>query len=88
MFTLLNGLVNGKRYDSKDRALIKLFLDKCTNIFCRVLRLKADVHLSFFLTLFEIAFGTRTPKDRYDIKLMTKLFGRELLKTLKIEVSI
>lgn len=33
MFTILNALVNGKHYDSKDRALIKLFLDRCGRIF-------------------------------------------------------
>jgi len=75
MFTLLNALVNGKHYDSKDRAVIKLFLDRCGRIFQRVLRIKEGVHVSFFLALFENAFAVRTPKDRYDIKLMTKLFG-------------
>mmetsp|Transcript_40474 Transcript_40474/g.53094 ORF Transcript_40474/g.53094 Transcript_40474/m.53094 type:complete len:107 (-) Transcript_40474:900-1220(-) len=88
MFTLLNGFVNGKHYDSKDRALIKLFLDRCGPIFKSVLRLKSDVHVGFFLTLFEVAFGTKTEKDRFDIKGLTKLFGQELLRTLKIEVSI
>ena len=33
MFTLLNAFVNGKHYDGKDRALIKLFLDRCGGIF-------------------------------------------------------
>ena len=34
------------------------------------------------MTLFEVHFGTKSPKDRYDIKLMTKLFGKELLKNI------
>lgn len=88
MFTLLNAFVNGKHYDGKDRALIKLFLEYCGPIFKRVLSLKSDVNLGFLLTLFEVAFGTKTQQDRFDIKQMTKLFGQELLKTLKIEVSI
>ena len=53
MFTLLNGFVNYKYYDSKDRTLIKLFLDVCSNTFQNILRVKHDVHVSFFLTLFE-----------------------------------
>ena len=88
MFTLLNGFVNYKYYDSKDRALIKLFLDVCSAIFLRILKLKSDVHVSFFLTLFETSFATRTAKDKYDIKMMQRLFGSELLKTLQIETSI
>ena len=88
MFTLLNAFVNGKHYDGKDRALIKLFLDRCGPIFKKVLSLKADVNVGFLLTLFEVAFGTKTQQDRFDIKQMTRLFGQELLKTLKIEVSI
>ena len=88
MFTLLNGIVNGKHYDSKDRALIKLLLDTCHNVFQEVLRLKKEVSISFFLTLFEVAFATRVPRDKYDIKKMTQLFGVELLKTLQIEASM
>jgi len=88
MFTLLNGIVNSKHYDSKDRHVIKLFLEECQHIFQKILRLKSDVSVNFFLTLFETQFGTRTPKDRYDIKLMAKLFGDELLRTLQIETSI
>ena len=33
MFTLLNAFINGKHYDSKDRALIKLFLGHCRGVF-------------------------------------------------------
>ena len=44
--------------------------------------------MGFFLTIFEMAFGSRTPKDKYDIKMMTRLFGSNLLKTLQIEASI
>jgi len=40
LFTILNGFVNHKRYDSKDRALIKLFLENCQHIFQKVLRIK------------------------------------------------
>ena len=70
MFTLLNGFVNGKHYDSKDRHIIKCFLEECQDIFDQVMHLKSDVHVGFFLSLFECAFATRCPKDRYDIKLM------------------
>ena len=70
MFTLLNGFVNYKHYDSKDRALIKLFLDVCSCSFQNILKVKHDVHMSFFLTLFEISFATRTQRDKYDIKMM------------------
>lgn len=85
---MLNGIVNGKHYDSKDRAVIKLLLDTCHEVFQKVLRLKPGVSVSFFLTLFETAFATRTPRDKYDIKQMAKLFGTELLSTLQIETSI
>ena len=82
MFTVLNSFVNSKHYDSKDRHLIKLFLDASQDILHEVLRLKNDITIGFFLTLFETAFAQRTPRDKYDIKLMSKLFGPELLKTL------
>lgn len=88
MFTLLNGFVNCKHYDSKDRHVIKLFLDACRSIFTSILKLKNDVHVDFFLTLFETAFATRTARDKYDIRQMSKLFGADLLKTLQIETSI
>jgi len=52
------------------------------------LHLKADVSVNFFLTLFETQFATKTARDKYDIKLMAKLFGDELLRTLQIETSI
>lgn len=69
MFTLLNGFVNYKHYDSKDRHLIKLFIDECKETFVRVLKLKEDVPVNFFLTLFEISFTeARIPRDKYDIK--------------------
>ena len=57
MFTILNGFVNAKHYDSKDRALIKLFLENCASTFRQILGLKPDVHIGFFLTLFEVAFA-------------------------------
>lgn len=88
MFTILNAFVNSKHYDSKDRHLLKLFLDTCQHILHEVLRLKPDVHVGFFLTLFETTFAQRCSRDKYDIKLMQRLFGDELLKTLQIETSI
>jgi len=76
MFTLLNGFVNYKHYDSKDRHLIKLFIDECTDTFQRILKLKNDVPVLFFLTLFETSFTeARIPRDKYDIKQMQRLFG-------------
>ena len=82
MFTLLNGFINYKYYDSKDRTLIKLFIDTCSSIFQNILKVKDDVHVSFFLTLFEVSFATRTQKDKYDIKMMQRLFGKDILKVL------
>ena len=80
IFTVLNGFCNSSRYDSKDRALIKLTFETCNEIFQKVLRIQE--HTSFFLTLFETCFGTKVPRDKYDIKLLHKLFGDELLTTL------
>ena len=88
IFTLLNAFVNNKYYDSKDRHVIKLFLDCCKQSFQSVMSLKSDVSICFLLTFFEREFATRVPKDRYDIKMMAKLFGNELLKTLQIETSM
>ena len=50
MFTLLNAIVNGSHYDSKDRCLIKLFFGRCERIFQRVLGVKSNVQISFLLT--------------------------------------
>lgn len=90
IFTLLNGFVNGKHYDSKDRALIKLFLRECDSIFKEVLRLKPETNISFLLTAFEVSFTTeRVPRDKYDIKAMVKLFKAEdLLAPFQIEASM
>ena len=60
MFTLLNALVNGKHYDGKDRALIKLFLGNCQDVLKKVLQIKTDGNCGWLLTLFEVAFGTKT----------------------------
>ena len=60
MFTILNAFVNSKQYDSKDRHLLKLFLDTCQHTLRSVLRLKEDVHVGFFLTLFETVFAEKT----------------------------
>ena len=68
MFTILNGLVNFKHYDGKDRTVIKLFLDACSSTFQDILKLNHDVPVSFFLTLFETSFGSRVARDKYDIK--------------------
>ena len=75
VFTILNGFVNSQFFDSKDRHLIKLFLDHCSSIFRQILRLRQDARVGFLLTLFEAAFAVKTPKDVYDIYLMHKLFG-------------
>ena len=88
MFTILNSFVNSKHYDSKDRHVIKLFLESIQDILHQVLRQKKNIKVGFFLTLFETAFGSRAPRDKYDIRLMTRLFGAEILKTLQIETSM
>ena len=88
MFTILNGFVNYKYYDSKDRHLLKLFIETCSDIFQNILKVKHEVHMGFLLSYFEKAFATRTLRDRYDIKNMHKLFGQEILDLLQIESSI
>ena len=88
MFTILNGFVNYKYYDSKDRHLLKLFIETCADVFQNILKVKHEIHMGFILSYFEKAFASRTLRDRYDIRQMHKIFGQELLKTLQIESSI
>ena len=88
MFTILNGFVNYKYYDSKDRHLLKLFIETCSDIFQNILKVNHETSMGFILSYFEKAFASRTLRDRYDIKNMHKLFGEEILETLQIASSI
>jgi hypothetical protein len=88
MFTILNTFLNTKEYNSKDRHLLKLFIETVTPSFRELMLLNQNVNLHFFLQIFESEFGERVPKDKYDLKLMSKIFGDELLETLKITQSM
>ena len=88
LFTLFNSFINTKQYDSKDRHMLKLFLDEVRDIMCELMLLNDKVNIHYMLQIFEREFGERIPKDKYDIKMMTKIFGDELLETLKITSSM
>jgi hypothetical protein len=88
MFTLFNTFINTKQYDSKDRHLLKLFIEEVTPTFCEMMKVKQEVGIRYMLQMFEREFGDRVPKDTYDIKKMARLFGDELLETLNITLSI
>ena len=53
-----------------------------------MMKLKSDVNIRYMLQIFEREFGERVPKDKYDLKMMSRLFGNELLETLNITSSM
>jgi len=67
-----------KDYNGADRQLLKLFLKYTQTALRKVFNLGPDVFIGFFLQIFEQEIGERIPKDKYDLKALAVLLGKQL----------